>query len=101
MATYGYQCPNEHYWELISSWAKRKSRSKCEACGKFGSQVYHPPKVSGPFSDKTRELLAVPFGRKKAMGFKTGKDVDRALADFDRRYKHFGLEPSHPDKDIT
>lgn len=100
-STYGYRCKNGHYWELSRSWADYRPTAKCPECRSRGKREYAPAFVAGPFTDQTRELLSVPFGRKKAMKFQRASDVDAALRDFERRYKHFGLEPSHPDKDFT
>ena len=102
MPSYPYSCDNDHSWDVFRAMKDDHGvKQYCPKCGSSGSRVYYPLEVSGSFTDKTREILSVPFGRKKASKFKRAEDVDKALADFDRRYKHFGTGASHPDKDLS
>ena len=102
MPSYPYKCLSNHSWDLIRSMKNAPSdKQPCPKCGRTGDRQYVPIETSGTFTQRTRDLLSVPFGRKKAQGFERAGDVDRALADFDKRYGHFGSGASHPEKDFS
>lgn len=65
---------------------------KCETCGKrakLGLACNLGSFVRGAtLSQKTKDGLRLPFGKKKAAQMQTTKDVDAALVDFQGRYKH-------------
>lgn len=99
MPSYHYKCPNSHFFHYHCGIYKHKNKRKCPECGKMGAQVLEVPQLSGEFSQKTKDLLSVPFGRKKAQNFKKAKDVDAALADFQRRYPTLGQDPGRAEYD--
>lgn len=104
MVLYTYRCAKDHLFDCYQKTFRTGSRKKCPKCGGFGKQTIAsgagPQLIGVQISDKTRKILSVPFGKKKAMAFKTVADVDKAFADFENRYKHFGNGMSHP-KDTT
>ena len=56
------------------------------------------------FSDKERELLSIPFGKKTAKEFRSARDVDKREAAFHKKYAHldkFAAGDRAPDEVIV
>lgn len=66
---------------------------KCESCGKraklgLASNLLTSHVKDVPVSEKTRKLFERVFGKAKAAGIRTTKDVDACFRDVARRYPH-------------
>ena len=100
MPFYSYRCENEHEITVFSTMAERKDEITCFACELTAKQMVLPPRINGgQITDKTRELLRAPFGRKRADSFKTVKDIDNALDTFKKTYGPMIGEPGRSDHD--
>ena len=87
---YLYRCDGcgEELEKLLSLKDFQRTQ-ECDECGKIATLVYTAHDViGGQISDKTIDILSLPFGKQRARNFKYVKDVDKALATFNRRYSH-------------
>lgn len=96
MPTYPYKCPKNHTFELFEQMSLHRSTVPCEICKAPAFQVFAAPPVNGvQYSEETRKLLSAPFGKRRAATIRDGKDVERLLDGFHKKYPHL-KRPDHP-----
>lgn len=81
-----------HVNERYAPMSKIPKRIKC-SCGKAWAKLGLAINLgsfvrNAAINQKTKEGLRWAFGKKKASGMRTTKDVDAALSDVARRYPH-------------
>lgn len=92
MPTYSHKCDKCGIFDVFARMSEHQTTEKCPTCGADGPQVYVVAPLAGGlgYSDATRKLLEAPFGRERAQSIRDGKDLDRQLSNFAKRYPHLG-----------
>lgn len=91
MPIYSYRCPDNHTFETFNTIRERQDVLPCQTCSRPARQLVTPTLVNGcMMSEKTREILSSPFGRKKAGEMREARDVEKALDNFHKRYPYLG-----------
>lgn len=67
-------------------------KGKTTKCPKCQAEVLPPDATDNHcgFSDYTRKMLSLPFGKEAAKNFNSAKDVDACLAKIEKNYGHLG-----------